>query len=519
MCLWSLSCPRGGQNYSDCALLQSFADLGSFTLDAFGCRTGCHYKRFIEIFGSWNWLCSADAHLSANLFEPGGQQEFASKGHASSWYGTLLPAGDSWSWCKLKWRWLLYLFENRSKSAPSREFCGAHLLLAYDFGCFLCHGGWSHPEYYSNVRSIRASTRLSRQGLCVCFVWGVHLEMGHKSYLSWISVPGSIQYARCSQESDAQSIRREIGDQVHRVDHAIHVLLTAGMSTPALRDIAHSVNIENAAFSEITGAVLLLGPVAIVAPIMTFFGFFYGENVWFRTVLSIVSVLSRLILFVFLWRSSWDEQRFILKVMSKFLFVAMFGWLILVSSFFMMHADALAVSNVWLFIIDVCLLSMLSFALFGIRGTAKLPCGLQALQFFFSRGSNAWHALKVSGLIQRFCLQVTTQVTVSMFWTEASGLKSLILLLGGRATNPSDIAAFVMFHFGPLAQPRSVARMMERRPLRTASPRMTDGWTPCTAESSWIDKLDPEGAAFRQEINFAIRSRYQHLLDSNWRKK
>ena len=34
---------------------------------------------------------------------------------------------------------------------------------------------------------------------------------------------------------------------MHRVDHAIHVLLTAGMSTPALRDIARAVDIEHVA--------------------------------------------------------------------------------------------------------------------------------------------------------------------------------------------------------------------------------------------------------------------------------
>ena len=60
-------------------------------------------------------------------------------------------------------------------------------------------------------------------------------------------VPGSIQYAKCSQDADAASIRREIGDKVHHVDHAIHVLLTAGMSTPALRDIARAVDIEHVA--------------------------------------------------------------------------------------------------------------------------------------------------------------------------------------------------------------------------------------------------------------------------------
>ena len=206
---------------------------------------------------------------------------------------------------------------------------------------------------------------------------------------------GSIQYAKCSQKADSESILGEIGDQVHRVDHAIHVLLTAGMSTPALRDIAHSVNIKHAAFSEITGAVLLLGPFAMIATSMTFLGLLYGEDVRFRVILALVSVLSRLVLFVLLWRNAWDEQRFILKVMNKFLFVATIDWMLLVVSFFTIHLGEISAANTWLFIIDFCLLSMLSFALLGIRGTAKLPFGLRALQFFFSRGSTAWTALNV----------------------------------------------------------------------------------------------------------------------------
>ena len=210
-------------------------------------------------------------------------------------------------------------------------------------------------------------------------------------------VQGSIRYAQCSQEADAQSIRREIGDEVHRVDHAIHVLLTAGMSTPKLRDIAHSVNIERAAFSELAGAVLLLGPLAMIATTTAFVALFDGEAVQFRAVLAIVSVLARLVLFVLLCRSSWDEQRFILKVMNKFLCVATFGWLLLVLPLEKMHASAFTISSIWLFIIDFCLLSMLSFALLGITGTANLPLGLHALQIFFSRGSDAWNTLKVPG--------------------------------------------------------------------------------------------------------------------------
>lgn len=209
-------------------------------------------------------------------------------------------------------------------------------------------------------------------------------------------VAGSIQYAKCSQAADAASIRREIGTQVDRVDHAIHVLLTAGMSTPALRDIAHRVDIEHAAFAEFTGAVFLLGPFATMAVTLSFVDLFYGRCLWQRVVLAVMSLLSRLILFVWLSWSHWDEQRFILKVMNKFLCLAMLGWLGLMFCFLVFGLSLDNVFLTWLLITDLCLLSMLLFAFLGVRGIAKLPCGFRILQICFSRGCNACNARTVS---------------------------------------------------------------------------------------------------------------------------
>ena len=96
--------------------------------------------------------------------------------------------------------------------------------------------------------------------------------------------------------------------------------MAAGMSTPALRDIARSVDIQHAAFPEITGAIFLFVPFATNALTMTVVSFFYNERLWYRAGLAGVSVLSRLGLLFLLCRSDWDEQRFILKVMNKFLF-------------------------------------------------------------------------------------------------------------------------------------------------------------------------------------------------------
>ena len=202
---------------------------------------------------------------------------------------------------------------------------------------------------------------------------------------------GSIQSAKCSQEADAASIRTEIGDKVRDVDHAIEVLLSAGMSTPSLREIAHAVNIEQAAFSEITGAVFLLGPFASLAITATLLDMIYGGASPFLAVLPCVSVMARVGLFVLLCRSAWDEQRFILKLMSKC--VAMLLWLFVAIVVLCLFPHNLSVNQgayVWLLIADGSLLILLYIALLGIRGTAKLPLGLRILQVVFGRGRKAF---------------------------------------------------------------------------------------------------------------------------------
>ena len=75
--------------------------------------------------------------------------------------------------------------------------------------------------------------------------------------------------------------------------------------------------------------------------------------------------------------------------------MAMLEWLFLIAFFLSLDLTVSATWNAWLLIGDVCLLSILSFALLGIRGTAQLPFGLKILQVFFSRGSNTWTALKL----------------------------------------------------------------------------------------------------------------------------
>lgn len=79
--------------------------------------------------------------------------------------------------------------------------------------------------------------------------------------------------------------------------------------------------------------------------------------------------------------------------------VAMLLWLFVFMgafSLFWHDVSVSAAARIWLLIADTLLLCMLSFALLGIRGTAKLPLGVQFLQIFFGRGQNAWNAVKAS---------------------------------------------------------------------------------------------------------------------------
>ena len=170
------------------------------------------------------------------------------------------------------------------------------------------------------------------------------------------------------------------------------------MSTPLLRDIARMVPIEHAAFSEVTAAVFLLGPVAIAgfAVVLFHHGVMASEPAYRATLVGI-SLLSRLILVLLLCRSHWDEQRYILKIMSKLL--AMYFWLYMIVVVFALIFRDLNMNGaalLWLLVGDICSVSILSFAILGVRGLANLPLGLKVLRLFFTRGSNAVDAISAS---------------------------------------------------------------------------------------------------------------------------
>ncbi|CAK8987156.1 unnamed protein product [Durusdinium trenchii] len=238
-------------------------------------------------------------------------------------------------------------------------------------------------------------------------------------------------HAQCSEPADAAKIEAEIGEKVLHVDYAIHVLLTAGMSSPALREIAGAgVEIEYAAYSEthrsngwqVTGCMdssLLLSvppkeiscPVICLGPCdLCMTGFLLLELLDYRgtrflvsMLLSACSVLLRLALIcVICWRST-DERCFILKVMTKMvalLMLVVFGMALVCFVADLVTPQKLTL--IWLSLSTITFAATLAFALLGIQGTAKLPCGLILLQIFFARGTKTlaacgWRARTPTG--------------------------------------------------------------------------------------------------------------------------
>eukprot|EP00434_Breviolum_minutum_P007216 symbB.v1.2.006369.t1/scaffold371.1/size308833/16 len=200
---------------------------------------------------------------------------------------------------------------------------------------------------------------------------------------------GSIQYAECSQSTDAQNIMSEIGRRaLNDVDFAIDVLLTAGMSTPALRKIALAgVDIEHAAYSEITAAVTMLGPFDVLTFSHMVFDLFYTKNELTNGELQALAIFFRLLLLLLLWKSEIDDRFFLLKVLTKAV-----GFLLIMVLAVCCIAILKGTSPLfsWLLLSNVVMAFVVLLGFLGIEGTARIPCGLQILQIFFARGTKVF---------------------------------------------------------------------------------------------------------------------------------
>eukprot|EP00913_Durusdinium_trenchii_P035687 g33392.t1 len=187
---------------------------------------------------------------------------------------------------------------------------------------------------------------------------------------------GSIQYAECARQSDAVKIHEEIDHRQDSVDYAIHVLLTAGMSTPALRYVAQAgVDIELAAYSEIAAAAVLMISFQLGSVINCIL-YVYMLNLrgsWYIAVLQGIGIVARFILLVLIARSHADEQCFVLKVVTKFVAVILvIGLVASVLSFW----SAAVSETVWLLLTGIGWMIA-----FTIAKMIMSPFGLSAPNF------------------------------------------------------------------------------------------------------------------------------------------
>ena len=205
---------------------------------------------------------------------------------------------------------------------------------------------------------------------------------------------GSIQYAECARQSDALKIHDEIDCQQDAVDYAIHVLMTAGMSTPALRHVAQAgVDIEFAAYSEITAACIILIPYELVSVVLLVFHTMYFSGEWSMLILQSISIFARLILLLLILWSPQDDQCFALKLLTKLaaVLVIVFAICFLLQWVSDLSEGSFKPTLLWLQVSDIGLLCLIPIASLGIHGTAeRLPFGRCLLQLVFARGRKAF---------------------------------------------------------------------------------------------------------------------------------
>eukprot|EP00913_Durusdinium_trenchii_P005379 g5015.t1 len=201
---------------------------------------------------------------------------------------------------------------------------------------------------------------------------------------------GSIRFADCTGAADRQNIWDEIGDKVDAVDHAVHVLISAGVSSPALRCAEEQgVDIQDAGHAEVAIAVVFLGPflcLSILNPTVVILVDEQTTLSWTNTSVVLLGAFARLMFLVVMCARSLDERSFMLKVISKLMTSVGLPAVsvIAVIVHFNDHVASLVVKWVFTSFHATFVVSLL-FALLGIKGTLALPGGKHLLQYFYAR--------------------------------------------------------------------------------------------------------------------------------------
>ncbi|CAK9080238.1 unnamed protein product [Durusdinium trenchii] len=203
---------------------------------------------------------------------------------------------------------------------------------------------------------------------------------------------GSIQFATCSQQTDQNHIWDEIGGKVSDVDTAIHVLISAGVSSPSLRMAAkRGVKIEGAGHAEVAVAFVVLGPLLFLCSVQlvgllrsfedeapAFSAFRY-----FTISMASIGLLVRVAFVIMLCLNPVDEKMFLLKVITK-LVAAIFVPLALIVGIFAQSWGFHAIEVVFM-CSHFTLVVAFFFSLLGIKGTLALPGGRCMLQYVLAR--------------------------------------------------------------------------------------------------------------------------------------
>ncbi|CAE7904170.1 unnamed protein product [Symbiodinium necroappetens] len=201
---------------------------------------------------------------------------------------------------------------------------------------------------------------------------------------------GSIVDAACSRAEDEQRIREEIGDQIGAVDYAIEVLMSAGMSTPTLREIASKgVSIQQAANPALALPMLMFGPFLAITAFTLVLDAVYLDSFWtWRLVpLRTLTCLERILMIILIRQSPRDERCFDYLVIQK---CAVVYLAVFTPSMFqceMIGKLSYQKDSMWFVIPPVAYTTMFIFVLLGFRRTANLPCGLGPclVQLFLAR--------------------------------------------------------------------------------------------------------------------------------------
>ena len=194
---------------------------------------------------------------------------------------------------------------------------------------------------------------------------------------------GSICNASCSDSTDMEHIWAEIGDKVYDVDNSINLLVSAGMSSPALRRVASAgVDIEHAGHVEFALPFVFLGPqlfFCLVEVVDLIARPKHTAISWLFVLLEILGACARILFVWLLWRNPPDQRCFMLKVITKLVTL-----IYLPFALAMVLAFGEASTLVFLGFHDSFFVALF-FALLGIDGTLALPGGKRLLQFFLSR--------------------------------------------------------------------------------------------------------------------------------------